>query len=185
MFKTLFPEINKSKDFKKYINKKSDYLKNLEKRKNKSLRILNKIKMQLLKQKIQKLNHIERNYKIFSIKEGNKLPINDSYKFYYTPNIKLIFLSTEEAENYERYKKKEFDIDNFSLIYKTTNSTEYPIRIFDKTRFNEKAKFKNINNNKKINKSSDKNNKSSFDSFLTSIGNSVIFSNSRYNSSVK
>ena len=185
MFKTLFPEINKSNDFKKYINKKSDYLKNLEKRKNKSLRILNKTKMQLLKQKLQKLNHIERNYKIFSIKEGNKLPINDSYKFHYTPNIKLIFLSPEEAENSERYKKKDFDIDGFSLIYKTTNSTDYPIRIFNITKFNEKAKFNN--SNKKINNTNyqNKNNKSSFDSFLTSIGNSVIFSNSRYNSSVK
>ena len=183
MFKTLFPEINKSNDFKKYINKKSDYLKNLEKRKNKSLRILNKTKMQLLKQKLQKLNHIERNYKIFSIKEGNKLPINDSYKFHYTPNIKQIFLSPEEAENSERYKKKDFDIDGFSLIYKTTNSTEYPIRIFNLSKFNEKSKFINKKSNNRSHKNNI-NNKSSFDSFLTSIGSSVIFNNSRYKSSI-
>ena len=179
MFKTLFPEINKSNDFKKCINKKSEYLKNLEKRKNKSLRILNKIRIELIKQKIQNLNHIERNYKMFSIKDGNKLPINDSYKFYFTPNIKQIFLSPEESEYCERYRKRDYGIDNFSLIYKTTNSTDYPIRNLYKTKVNEKIKT----NNKKINNSNHHNNKSSFDSFLTSIGTSVIFSNSRYNSS--
>ena len=183
MFKTLFTEINKSNNFKKFLNTKSDYLKNLERRKNKSTRILNKIRTEIIKQKIQKLNHIERNYKIFALKDGNKLPINNPNEFHNTPNIKPIFLSPEESEYNERYKKKEFDIDNFSLIYKTTNSTEYPIRVFNLSKFNEKSKYinKKSNNSSHINNI---NNKSSFDSFLTTIGSSVIFNNSRYKSSI-
>ena len=165
-------------NFKTILNKKSDYLKNLEKRKNKSYRIINKTKNELLKQKLQKSCLIQRNYKIFS-KNTIYIPDNYSSKFCFGPNIKPIILSKEESENYPRYKKKEFDIDNFSLIYKTTNSKEYPIRVFNTMKNN---KEKKINNKNKQNKNN-KNNKSSFDSLMISVGNSVISNNSRYNSS--
>ena len=177
MFKSL-NEIITVNNYNKFLHEKSDYLKNLERRKNKSFRILNKTKIELIKQKIQKLNSIERNYKIFSKNDANKIPINKSSKFYLAPNIKQILLTNEESEFYERYKKKDFNIDTFSLIYKTTNSTDYPQRVFYKTKLNE-----NIKNNKKDNPNTKNNNKSSFGSFLTSIGNSVVLNNSRYDSS--
>ncbi len=72
---------------------------------------------------------------------------------------------------YPRYRKKDFNIDNFSLIYKN-NTTAYPIRVNNKIMANDK--IKNINNNYS------KTNRSSFDSFLTSVGNSLMY-NSRYN----
>ena len=73
---------------------------------------------------------------------------------------------------YPRYRKKDFVIDNFSLIYKN-NTTAYPIRVNSKIMANNK--IKNVNNN-----NYSKNNRSSFDSFLTSVGNSLMY-NSRYN----
>ena len=156
--------------FKDILYKKSEYLRNLETRKNKSYRIINKTKNELLKQKIIKSNIIQRNYKIFS-KNEIFIPENKNSKFYSTPNIKQVILSSEESEFYPRYRKKVFDIDNFSLIYKN-NTTAYPIRVNNKIMVNDK--IKNINNNySKINRSS-------FDSFLTSVGNSLMY-NSRYN----
>ena len=177
MFKSLH-EITIVSNFNKFLLQKSEYLKNLERRKNKSLRILNKTKIELIKQKIRKLNSIERNYKMFSKNDNNNIPIKKSSKLYLAPNIKQTFLTHEEAEYYERYKKKDFNIDTFSLIYKTTNSTEYPQREIYKSNVNE-----SIKNNKKSNKKNNKNNKSTFGSFLTSVGKSVVLNNSRYDSS--
>ena len=156
--------------FKDVLYKKSEYLRNLETRKNKSYRVINKTKNELLKQKILKSNIIQRNYKIFS-KNEIFIPENKNSKFYFTPNIKQIILSSEESELYPRYRKKDFDIDNFSLIYKN-NTTAYPMRVNNKIMANDK--IKNINNNYS------KTNRSSFDSFLTSVGNSLMY-NSRYN----
>ena len=167
----MFPKIISVNSFKNILYKKSEYLRNLEERKNKSYRIINKTKNELLKQKILKSNIIQRNYKIFS-KNEIFIPKNKSPKFYFTPNIKQVFLSSEESEYYPRYKKKDFDIDNFSMIYKN-NTTAYPIRINNKIMAKDKLKNSNYNNSKN-------NNKSSFDSFMTSIGNSLIY-NSRYN----
>ena len=175
MFKSLFSKNISYNDIKSIFHKKSDYLKNLEKRKNKSIRIINKTKNELLKQKILKSHLIQRNYKIFS-KNEIFIPNNSSSKFYFAPNIKPIFLSKEESEYYEIYKKKDFDIDNFSLIYKTTNSKEFPIRIVNKIKYK--------NENEKFNKSNySKNNKSFADSFMISVANSVMSNNSRYNQS--
>jgi hypothetical protein len=120
--------------------------------------------------KILKSNIIQRNYKIFS-KNEIFIPENKNSKFYFTPNIKQIILSSDESELYPRYRKKDFDIDNFSLIYKN-NTTAYPMRVNNKIMANDK--IKNINNNYS------KTNRPSFDSFLTSVGNSLMY-NSRYN----
>ena len=156
--------------FKDILYKRSEYLRKLETRKNKSYRIINKTKNELLKQKILKSNIIQRNYKIFS-KNEIFIPENKNSKFYFTPNIKQIILSSEESELYPRYRKKDFVIDNFSLIYKN-NTTAYPMRVNNKIMANDK--IKNIKNNYS------KTNRSSFDSFLTSVGNSLMY-NSRYN----
>ena len=181
MFRTLFPEINKSRNLvNEFLPKKSDYLKYLEKRKIKSYRNMNKARIELIKQKIIKPFFIERNYKIFS-RNDFIIDKNHKSKFYYTPNIRQIFLSPEESEYYKRYKPKNFDIDNFSLIYKTTNSTEYPKREVYKSKINEKSKT--IDNSRRINKNKN-NNKSIFDSHFSSFGSSIIFSKSRYNSSL-
>ena len=144
----MFPKIISVNSCKNILYKKSDYLRNLEERKNKSYRIINKTKNELLKQKILKSNIIQRNYKIFS-KNEIFIPKNASPKFYFTPNIKQVFLSSEESEYYPRYKKKDFDIDNFSMIYKN-NTTAYPIRINNKIIAKDKLKNSNYNNRKNI-----------------------------------
>ena len=181
MFKSVFPDIFSINNFKNILHKKSEYLSNLERRKNKSFRIINKTKNELLKQKILKPYVIQRNYKIFS-KDKIFIPEKKPNKLYFTPNIRPIFLSYEESENYKRYKKKDFEIDDFSLIYKNKNLTGYPIRVFGEIKPQEKV----LNNNNYSNhKNNGKNNNSSTSySFMTSIGNSVMTNNSRYISSI-
>ena len=181
MFKSCFPDIFSLTNYKNLLNKKSEYLWNLEKRKNKSFRIINKTKNELLKQKILKPYAIQRNYKIFS-KNKAFIPETKPKKFYFTPNIRPIFLSYEESENYKRYKKKDFEIDDFSLIYKNKNLTGYPIRVFGEIKPQEKVLNNNNYSNYK-NKVKNNNNSTSY-SFMTSIGNSVMTNNSRYISSI-
>ena len=184
MFKSVFPDIFSINNFKNILHKKSEYLSNLERRKNKSFRIINKTKNELLKQKILKPYVIQRNYKIFS-KDKIFIPENKPNKLYFTPNIRPIFLSYEESENYKRYKKKDFEIDNFSLIYKNRYLTGYPIRVFGEIKTEENIpNNNNISNNNYINNSKNNNNRSTSCSFMTSIGNSVMSYNSRYNSSM-
>ena len=181
MFKSVFPDIFSINNFKNILHKKSEYLSNLERRKNKSFRIINKTKNELLKQKILKPYVIQRNYKIFS-KDKIFIPENKPSKLYFTPNIRPIFLSYEESENYKRYKKKDFEIDDFSLIYKNKNLTGYPIRVFGEIKPQEKVLNNNNYSNHK-NKVKNNNNSTSY-SFMTSIGNSVMTNNSRYISSI-
>ena len=205
LYKSQDFNLNSYKDLNKCLYGKSKYLKNLIKKKNESYNLITNQKYEILKETLLRASKFERDYSIFSreklmLKPITKKPNN---KFYFCPSIKPIFLSSEEVIYPNRYQKKIFDIDNFSLIYKETNSSSYskskPIILLNSSSYyklKEKAKYKgskthrnnseNEHENSKneslnnrynscynlLNKSNLSNNNSSF---LTSIGNKVVF----------
>ena len=205
LYKSQDFKLNSYKDLYKCLYGKSEYLKHLVKKRNESYNIITKQKYELLKEKILRTNKFERDYSIFSREKLMLKPIKKerNNKFYFSPNIKPIFLSSEEINYPNRYQKKKFDIDNFSLIYKETNSSKYskskPIIILNTSSYNklnEKGKYKgaktcgnnsiidfenskNESLNDKYNNSNNTFNKSGLSnynsSFLTCIGNNVIF----------
>ena len=179
------------------LNRKSKYLKNLEKKKNESYKIINRERIEIIKENLIRVNKLERDYSIFSREKLRIYPRNkNKNKFIISPNIKPIFLSAEEEAFPNKYKKKQFNIDTFSLIYKETNSTNYsksklfkPLITSSYTKFNEKGKFKstkkyNLKSNFELNKNIEhnynlllfnrnKNNETS-PPFLTSVGKKFI-----------
>ena len=198
-------QFDSKKDFYKRLYGKSKYLKNLERKKIESYNLLSNQKFEIIKEKLLRTNRFNRDYSIFS-KEKLMLKTEQvkSNKFYFSPDIKPIILSNEEANYPNRYRKKQFDTDNFSLIYKETNSANYskskPVVVLNTSSYaklNEKGKYKgfkankgncgidfedkknyDISNNSKLYNSSNINNKSNISnytsSFLTSIGNNVV-----------
>ena len=205
LYKSQDFQFKSKKDFYKCIYGKSKYLKDLEKKKKESYDLLTKQKFEIIKEKLLRTNGFNRDYSIFS-KEKLALktePIK-SNKFYFSPDIKPIFLSNEEINYPNRYRKKQFDTDNFSLIYKETNSSNYskskPLIILNTSSYanlNEKGKYKgfrtnkgnccidfeenknyDLSNNSNIYNSININNKSNISnytsSFLTSVGNNVV-----------
>ena len=184
MYKSTYPGLNSFKNIYKLLHKKTEYLKNLEKRKNKSYSIINKRANELIKDNIIKKYNIERNYQFFS-KNGIYIP-NKSSKIHFTPNIKQKLLSPEESNNYPRYENKKFNIDNFSLIYKDKENNCFPkskVFIYNKNNTINNNRYQNdFNKSNNIylqnNNENSKNNKStSYTSFLTSVGNSIIIKN--------
>ena len=129
---------------------KSKYLKNLVKRKNESYNSLTNKKIEMIKDKLIRANKFERDYSIFSKEKLVLKPLTTrKSKMYFSPDIRPLILSPEEAENPKRYKKKVFDTDNFSLIYKETNSSKYsktkPIIVLNTSSFsklNQKGRYK-------------------------------------------
>ena len=115
-------------DFYKLLHGKTDYLKNLVRKKNESIKIVNNQRKELLKDSIFGKNKFERDYSVFSNnnKFRNIVPKKPRQKFFFTPNEKITFLSPEDNENTEKYKKKEFSTDNFSNIYKNENNNNFP-----------------------------------------------------------
>ena len=203
LYKSQDFKLNSYKDLYKCLYGKSEYLKHLVKKRNESYNIITNQKYEILKEKILRANKFERDYSIFSREKLMLKPIEKekNNRFYFSPYIKPIFLSSEEVNCPNRYQKKKFDIDDFSLIYKETNSSKYskskPIIILNTssyTKLNEKRKYKgtktcgnnsdfenskNESLNCKYNSSNNIFNKSGLSnnnsSFLTCIGNNVIF----------
>ena len=191
-----------NKDLNKLLNGKSKYLKNLEKKKNDSYKLINIQKFEIMKEKLLRANRFERNYSLFSKNDIEIKPTSThTQKFYFSPDIKPLFLSEIEEVYPNRYKKKKFDTDNFSLIYKVTNSVNYPEKkpiivlntsVYSKYNENRKYKgasrYKGISNDKKnsedrkINEytNNSKSNKSNMISKSIAINKSNI---SNYNSS--
>lgn len=147
------------KDIHQLLYGKSKYFKNLEKKKNDSYNLINTQKIEIIKDKLLRSNRFERNYALFSKNNLELKPsITQTQKIYFSPDIKPLFLSAEEEVYPNRYKKKKFDIDNFSLIYKVTNSSNYseqkPIKLL-----NTSAYFKMKEKRKKEEKNIYKGNK--------------------------
>ena len=183
------------KDLHTLLYGKSKYLKNLVKRKNESYNKLTNTKIEIIKDKLIRANKFERDYSFFSKEKLVLKPLTmRQNKMYFTPDIKPLILSPEEAEFPNRYQKKKFDIDGFSLIYKETNSSKFsqskPIIVLNTSSYsklNQKNKsqekncfidFENKKNFESNNNSShvlnNSNNSNYTSSFLTSIGNNVI-----------
>ena len=204
LFKSQDFHFNSKKDFYRCLYGKSKYLKGLEKKKIESYNSLSNQKFEIIKEKLLRTNRFDRDYSIFS-KEKLILKTEPiSNKFYFSPDIKPIILSNEEANFPNRYRKKQFDTDNFSLIYKETNSSNYskskPLIVLNTSSYaklNEKGKYKgfktnkgncyidfedkknyDISNNSNLYNSTHVYNKSNISnyssSFLTSIGNNVV-----------
>ena len=147
-------------DLNKLLYGKSKYLKNLEKKKNDSFKLLNIQKFEIMKEKLLRANRFERNYMLFSKNDLKIKPASThTQKFYFSPDIKPLFLSEIEEVYPNRYKKKNFDTDNFSLIYKVTNSVNYPekkpiivLNTSAYSKLNEKRKYRGTTTYKGINK---------------------------------
>ena len=139
------------KDLYKILYSKSKYLKNLENKKNESYNLINNQKIEILKDKLIRANNFNRDYSVFS-KEKLYLKPQSNYppRFYFTPDIKPLILSPEEINEPNRYRKKKFDIDEFSLMYRRNNnisnySTKNSFLVSNKSKlykFNEKKKLK-------------------------------------------
>ena len=199
-------KLNPYKDLYNLLYGKSKYFQNLVQKKNESYNLLSQQKIEIIKEKLLRSNRFERDYSIFA-KEKLILKPNTikSTKFYFSPDIKPVFLSPEEESYPNKYKKKEYDIDGFSLIYKETNSSNFskpkPLKILNTssyTKLNEKGKYKKnkgenhfidledrknfefpnsrYNNSNMLNNSNLTNYTSSF---LTSIGNNVIINRNK------
>ena len=74
----------------------------------------------------------------------------DFRKFYFSPETKPIILSPDEINYPNRYRKKEYDIDNFALIYKKRDNYINPNlnKVFLKPSILEKTLYRKIEINK-------------------------------------
>ena len=141
------------KEIYNLLNGKSKYLRTLEKKKEDSYKLINDQRIGIIKERLIRTNRFNRDYAIFSKpKLFIKQKSDRLKKFHFTPDLKLLILSPEEANDPYRYKKKQYDIDPFSLIYKETNSYNLPGSKPLKMSFN-RTKFSNIDK-KKLNKTS-------------------------------
>ena len=132
------------KEIYNLLNGKSKYLRTLEKKKEDSYKLIDDQKIGIIKERLIRTNRFNRDYAIFSKpKLFIKQKSDRLKKFHFTPDLKLLILSPEEANDPYRYKKKQYDIDPFSLIYKETNSYNLPGSKPLKMSFN-RTKFSNI-----------------------------------------
>lgn len=153
LYKSQDFKLNSYKDLYKCLYGKSKYLKSLEKKKNESYNIVTDKKLEMIKEKLLRTNQFRRDYSIFSKQKLFIKPESTkTNQYYFTPDIKPLFLSLEEINYPNRYRKKKFDIDNFSLIYKETNSSNYskqkPLKVLNTSSYsklNQKGKYKGNN----------------------------------------
>ena len=153
LYKSQDFKLNSYKDLYKCLYGKSKYLKSLEKKKNESYNIVTDKKLEMIKEKLLRTNRFKRDYSIFSKQKLFIKPESTkTNQYYFTPDIKPLFLSLEEINYPNRYRKKKFDIDNFSLIYKETNSSNYskqkPLKVLNTSSYsklNQKGKYKGNN----------------------------------------
>ena len=123
LYRTENLKLTKYKDLYKLLFEKSKYFKTLEKKKNESYNIIENQKLTTIKNNLIRANRFARDYTIFSKNKFKLKPIQiKPKKYHYTPDVKSLILSPEEANDPNRYKKKDVDIDQFSLIYKEKNS---------------------------------------------------------------
>ncbi len=128
------------KNFNQIINKKSSFLNNLPNQNTKSLKSLNSKKIDILLDEMTGNNKFKRHYDLLSPqiqspainannnnnsnknKEEKKNTINNENNIYnriplFLPYLKIVMTSPNEREYPEKYKKKDFMIDDFSGIY--------------------------------------------------------------------
>ena len=139
-----------NEDIIKNIYDKSGYLKNLIHKKKESFEKVALQKFEILKDKLFRRNHFQRNYSIFYKKNINMRTNQDFRKFYFSPETKPIILSPDEINYPNRYRKKEYDIDNFALIYKKRDNyiNTNLNKVFLKPSILEKTLYRKIEINK-------------------------------------
>ena len=133
-------KINKNKEQKKYanlsliLNDKSDYLKNLERKRNDGIKIIKSQKARILIEDIFKLNKFTRNYSCFpfnSCKDNDIMPLNKNLSEFinYPFKPKIIKDYTNKKYNNVEIEKPEKSekpvIDNYIQIPKNIYSIKH------------------------------------------------------------
>lgn len=104
---------------------KTVYLEGLLKKKIDGLKHLEEEKAKLIIDKLLGKYKLERNYLFFQITPAYIMK-RTPQKFKFTPDLKLSIQSQEEKDDPMKYKKKMYDADTFSAIYKVRNSADFP-----------------------------------------------------------
>ena len=170
--------------FNYLFNKKSYYLKNLEKVRKEGNKEIENEKVDMLIEKYLGINKFDRDYSFFnpplvgiqpSSKEESK-----KKKLNIFPDLKILITSPVEKNDPERYKPKEYIGDNFSNIYKKVKkkTPEKNNRLFGSYRLINRNPYSFEDNNEKYFK---RNEKKESSAFLTGIGQHVINNYNDYN----
>ena len=170
--------------FNYLFNKKSYYLKNLEKVRKEGNKEIENEKVDMLIEKYLGINKFDRDYSFFnpplvgiqpSSKEESK-----KKKLNIFPDLKILINSPVEKNDPERYKPKEYIGDNFSNIYKKVKkkTPEKNNRLFGSYRLINRNPYSFEDNNEKYFK---RNEKKESSAFLTGIGQHVINNYNDYN----
>ena len=170
--------------FNYLFNKKSCYLKNLEKVRKEGSKEIENEKVDMLIEKYLGINKFDRDYSFFnppsvgiqssSKEESKKKKIN------IFPDLKILITSPLEKNDPERYKPKNYIGDNFSNIYKKVKkkTPEKNNRLFGSYRLVNRNPYSFEDNNEKYFK---RNEKKESSAFLTGIGQHVINNYNDYN----
>ena len=117
------------KNFDLKINKKSNYLNHLPNQNTKSLKTLCSKKIDILIDEISGNKKFKRNYLFFNYKQNNYIKNKESDENIkeekniskniptFSPYLKVIMTSPYDKEYPEKYRKKDFMIDEFSGMY--------------------------------------------------------------------
>ena len=170
--------------FNYLFNKKSYYLKNLEKVRKEGSKEIENEKVDMLIEKYLGINKFDRDYSFFnppsvgiqssSKEESKKKKIN------IFPDLRILITSPVEKNDPDRYKPKECIGDNFSNIYKKVKkkTPEKNNRLFGSYRLINRNPYSFEDNNEKYFK---RNEKKESSAFLTGIGQHVINNYNDYN----
>ena len=174
--------------FNYLFNKKSYYLKNLEKVRKEGNKEIENEKVDMLIEKYLGINKFERDYSFFNKPSVGVQPSSreesKKKKLNFFPDLKILLTSPIEKNEPERYKPKEYLGDNFSNIYKKVKkkTPEKNNKLLGSYRIINRNPNSFEENNEKYYK---RNERKESSAFLTGIGQHVINNNNDYNDKEK
>ena len=127
-------KLYKNKEQKKYVNlslilnDKSEYLKNLEKKRNDGIKIIKSQKAKILIEDIFKLNKFTRNYSCFpfnSCKDNEFMPLNKNISELINYPFKPKIIEDYTNKKYNNVEIEKPAIDNYSQIPKNIYSIKH------------------------------------------------------------
>ena len=111
-----YKEQKKYEDLSLILKDKSDYLKNLEKRRNDGIKIIKSQKARLMLENIFKINKFNRNYSCFPFNNGNE---NEPIPFEINKNISQIInfpFKPKIKKDYSNKKQNNVEIGKLPII---------------------------------------------------------------------
>ena len=156
-----YRERKKYEDLSLILNDKSDYLKNLEKKRNDGIKIIKNQKASLMIEDILKINKFNRNYSCFPFNSGNESVIG----FNKNKNISQIVNYPFKPKIIKKFSNKKINTVEIEKLPAINNYSQMPKKIY-KIRY-----AHNFNNNR--------------NKFLSKAGQDIIGQNDISQSNIK